>query len=119
MNIHKEAAKAALIWGLLLILMLFTRPGSMPVYLLALPFIILGFATYSVWRLLVLVYTRSGKKHAVLSSRQRAAGIAISLVSVVITGLQSIGEMSSRDIITVALFAVGAYFYFVRNLIRE
>ena len=119
MNMRKEAIRTTLIWGTLLILMLFTRPASLPVYLLSLPFVILGFGIYNLWRLLMMVYARAGKNQIVLSRRQRAAGIAISLLSVVIIGLQSIGEMSFRDIITVTLFALGAYFYFVRNLIRD
>ena len=66
-----------------------------------------------------MVYTRSSKDQAVLTRRQRAAGIAVSLLVVVVAGLQSIGEMSIRDIVTVTLLAFGLYFYFVRNLIHE
>lgn len=68
---------------------------------------------------MVGVYTRAGKDNKPLSRRQRAAGIAISLLSVVLLGLQSIGEMAPRDILTVTLLALGAYFYFARNLVRD
>jgi|GEM_PF-6321670 hypothetical protein len=119
MSIQKEATKAALIWGVLLALTLSTQPADMPVYALFIPFVVIGFGTYSLWKLIVGVYTRTGKKQIDLSRRQRAAGIAISMLAVVILGLQSIGEMAPRDILTVTLLALGAYFYFARNLIRD
>ncbi len=120
MNMQKEAAKTGILWGALIVFMLLTRPAGLPVYVLFVPFVALGFGVYSLWRLLVVVYTRAGSKgQAALTRKQRAAGIAISLLSVVIIGLQSIGEMAPRDIVTVTLLAFGAYFYFVRNLIRD
>ena len=120
MNLQKEAIKTAAIWGALVVFMLFTRPANMPVYVLFAPFIVLGFGVYALWRLLIVIYTRAGSRgQTALSRKQRAAGIALSLLSVVIIGLQSIGEMAPRDIVTVTLLAIGAYFYFVRNLIRD
>ena len=120
MTMRKEAARAALLWGILIVFMLFTRPANMPVYILFIPFVVLGLGVFSLWQLLAMVYARAGgKKDGELSRKQRAAGIAISLLAVVIIGLQSIGEMTLRDLITVSLLALGAYFYFVRNLIRD
>ena len=117
---RKEALKTALIWVSLIVFMLFTRPANMPVYILFIPFILLAFGVFSLWQLLVVIYTHAGgKKEGILSRRQRAAGIAVSLLAVVIVGLQSIGEMTPKDVVTVTLLAIGAYFYFVRNLIRD
>lgn len=120
MNMRREALKTTLIWGTLIVFMLFTRPANMPVYILFIPFIVLAFGVFSLWQLLVTIYARAGGKgDGGLSRRQRAAGIAVSLLVVIVVGLQSIGEMTVRDAITVSLLAVGAYFYFVRNLIRD
>ena len=117
---RKEAIKAALIWGILIVFMLFTRPANMPVYILFIPFLLLGFGVFTIWQLLVVIYTHHGnKREGTLSRRERAAGIAISILAVIIVGLQSIGEMTPRDVITVSLLALGAYFYFVRNLIQD
>ena len=117
---RKQAARTALIWGILIIFMLFTRPVNMPVYILFIPFIMLAFGVFSLWQLIIMIYTHAGgKKDGELSRKQRAAGISVSLLSVVIIGLQSIGEMTPKDVITVSLLALGAYFYFVRNLIRD
>ena len=119
MNVRKEVIRTAVLWGGLVVFMMSTRPSHMPVYLLFVPFIVLGLGVYSLWRLLVVIYTRTSGGHKDLSRKQQAAGIALSLLTAVSMGLQSIGEMTIRDLLTVTLLAVGAYFYFVRNLIRD
>ena len=100
--------------------MLFTNPVDMPVFVLFAPFVLFGFSAYRTWLFLVAAYSsRSKTGDSVPTRNQRIGGIVLSIIVVVLLGLQSLGELTVRDILTVIIFAIGAYFYFARNVIRE
>lgn len=116
MSIRRELVKLTAIWIIFLALLLSTQPSDLAFYLLFIPFILLGVAVYSTWRFAAVFALNRGR--AALSKRQKAAGITISVAAVVLLGMQSLGELTPRDFVTVILFTLIFYFYSVRNLIQ-
>jgi hypothetical protein len=120
MNIRNEAMKSGAVWGTLVLFMLISNPSALPVYVLFVPFMLFGLAIYRTWRFFLAVYTRrTNRQDTSLTRKQRIGGTVVTAVAVILLGLESLGEMTVRDFITVIVFAIGAYFYFARNIIRE
>ncbi|HJQ07852.1 MAG TPA: hypothetical protein VJ836_00035 [Candidatus Saccharimonadales bacterium] len=91
----------------LVILLLTTQPRSLPSFLLILPFLLL----FS-----ILSFTLAGLFQKVGVSRRKSVrlGVLGSLLPVMLLILQSIGQLTLRDLLTMAaLFCIG-YFYFSR-----
>jgi len=120
MHIKKELLRTGIWWGLLLAFFLITNPVNLPVYILFVPFIMLGFATYELVGLLVALYSHGRTRITDASAKkQKAAAVAVSILTVIIAGLESLGELTIRDVVVVVLLALGAYFYFVRSYVQE
>lgn len=120
MHIKKELIRAGIWWGLLLIFFLATNPVNLPVYILFVPFVMLGFAVYELVGLLIALYSHGRTRITDASAKkQKAAAISVAILTVIITGLESLGELAVRDIVVVVLLAIGAYFYFVRSYVQE
>lgn len=118
MNRKREVITTVAAWAAFGGWLLFTEPTTMPVYFLFVPFALLGFAVYRLWKLLVLL-NLSRKANDGISRKQRAAGITLGVGVVVLIGMQSLGELTARDLVTVVLFALVFYFYLVRNLLKD
>ncbi len=100
-----------LIWCVLVVFLLLTKPQNLPVVVLMVPFILLGLALYMTWLLVVSLFLP-------LKERQSARSILGGMVAstfVICLGLQSIGELTARDVVPVALFVALVYFYIVRS----
>lgn len=116
MNVRRELVKLAAIWAIFVAFLLLVKPSELAFYLLFIPFILLGLALYGTWMLIVIFIVNRGR--SVLSKRQKAAGATMSVAIILLLGMQSLGELTPRDFVTVILFALVFYFYSVRNIIR-
>lgn len=117
MKRRKQILKLVATWLVFVVCLLLTKPSDLPFYLLFVPFVVLGFALYGTWKTLVASIFR--RDSAGLSKKQKSAGLTLSIAIVLLLGMQSLGELTVRDFVTVVLFAVVFYFYSVRNLIRD
>lgn len=88
--------------------MMVTNPANIPTIGLIIPFVILFFAVTLTVRLVVGVIQ---KPHSRMINSPFVAGV----VAVVFVALQSIGQLTSRDIIAVALIVAVGSFYIKRN----
>lgn len=88
------------------------RPDNLPVVVLIVPFVLLFAALYSLWSLVYAVWLLiSGGKSL---DRYRQLGFVVCLSSVLLLILQSLGQLSLRDVVTlIAIVALG-YLYAVR-----
>jgi len=93
------------------VFLLLTKPQNLPVVVLMVPFILLGLAMYMTWLLVASLFLP-------VKERQSARSILGGMVAgtfVICLGLQSIGELTARDVVPVALFVALVYFYIVRS----
>lgn len=114
MNLKHQTYKTIIIWALLFIFMAATRPNALPIIGLIVPFVLLYMALHSTWRVvkgLQARYTLTG----VESNTSRQMGVVVCLSIVLMTILQSLGQLTIRDVITIgAIFVIG-YLYIARN----
>ncbi|MFZ1249759.1 MAG: hypothetical protein WAQ24_05580 [Candidatus Saccharimonadales bacterium] len=112
MKISGLLVKATFFWMALILWMSFTHPMNMPVYILVIPFIVLGFAVYYACLLAVALYDQGDRTK---TKRGKAISITIACLVAICAAMQSIGELTPRDLtVTVLLILVG-YFYATRN----
>lgn len=94
-------------WLLLAAFLALTRPDRLPVVALIVPFVLLFAALYGLWRFLLQLkirYSARGRPHPRLG-----AGMCVSIVLLLV--LQSLGQLSLRDIVIVAALAALSYLY--------
>ena len=91
-------------------------PKSLPLPLLLVSFLVVGFMLYSSVRLLMQATSFDNR----LPAFQRRAIIATAVVlPVLLLMLQSLGQLTMRDVVTlILLFAIG-FFYFERMLKKQ
>lgn len=112
MKYKQYLIQAATFWTLLLVLMITTKPASLPVVVLMLPFIVLFLALISSWRLLRSLGGRNiGRKE---HPRGERLGFVVCLSLVLLLVLQSLGQLTLRDGITVIALAFIGYLYMLR-----
>lgn len=111
MILRPRLAIAIALWVALLAFMLLTRPETLPVGVLILPLLLFGAAMYITMRFIL----ETLRPKPELQTRQRLFAIIVTLGITVCVGLQSIGELSSRDFFTVLLLSGLGYFYVARN----
>jgi hypothetical protein len=95
--------------GLLVLLLLTTNPYHLPIIALLLPFLLVFVITYEA---VFLIFSRSpirGHKH---KQRLNAVVVAGGLVGLAL--LQSIRELSLRDLIIIVVLVLGLSFYLLR-----
>lgn len=96
---------------LLLVLFVTTSPETIPSFMLIVPFILIYVALVAVLTL-ALMYKFSGR-HAL----RRALVIAIMPVFILV--LQSIGQLTIRDVLTVTILLAVGYFYVSRSTLKK
>jgi phosphoglycerol transferase MdoB-like AlkP superfamily enzyme len=97
-----------------MLFMMISRPDSLPVVGLIVPFVLLFAVLYSTWRLLGLLKARYTSEGGELRGRPRL-GVAISLSTVLLLVLQSLGQLTVKDVATVGAIATIGYLYLTRN----
>jgi hypothetical protein len=114
MALKQQATRTAATWGGLSLFMMLSRPDKLPVIGLIVPFVLLFLALYSSWRLLGLLKARYTTEVGELRGRPRL-GTAICLSLVLLLVLQSLGQLTVKDVVTVGAIAVLGYLYLMRN----
>jgi hypothetical protein len=94
---------------LTLILFVSTDPGSIPPFLLIIPFVLLAISAYLGISLLLSMRDMPQKR------RQSIAIIATGL-PILLLVLQSIGQLTVRDVITTSAVFLLSYFYISRTV---
>ena len=106
--------KPLVFWGLLLLLMTLTRPSQLPVLFLIVPYALLwGALFYTTTMILERMMAAPGK--VARSTRIRHIAVINATGGLCFVALQSIGQLTPRDVIVVSLLIVIGYFYFNRN----
>ena len=82
-------------------------PSKLPVVLLIVPFVLLFLACYSIWELIVGL----GVRHSVQRRPPRRLGIVVCIGVVLLLVLQSLGQLTLRDVVTVAGIVLLGYLY--------
>jgi len=105
---------AALLIGLFLV----TDPTKMPVFILIAPFILIFLVVFNLWELLIMLWARAQGRQVLITLAKNQINIAAALFITLVAILQSIGQLTVHDVLTlVLLFAVG-YFYARRLVVR-
>lgn len=106
------STKALLSWIALVVLISISQPAKMPVFGLIIPFVLLYFALrYTVK--LVLDSSRLSNSRTLMVRKWLPDVTAMSAVAVL--ALQSIGQLTARDVVAVVLLVMLGYFYVHRN----
>jgi len=113
MDIRKHLIRTGIAWASLLGFMLLFRPQSLPVILLIVPFVLLFVALMSLWGLIVPLIRRVTGKRGYAGSRRLRITVCGSLVLLII--LQSLGQLTIRDVGTILAIAVLGYLYIGRS----
>jgi L-asparagine transporter-like permease len=101
-------------WGALLGFMMLFRPQNMPVVGLIVPFVLLFAAFYSLWSLFGTARAAYFLKDQDWQPHKRL-GVTLSITAVLLLVLQSLGQLTMRDIFTVAGILVLGYLYIGRS----
>lgn len=104
--------KAIVYWIALGFFMSVTRPANLPIWGLIIPFVVLYFALSYTLRT-VIEYSTQVSPHVRKLEKWLPAIASLSVV--MILALQSIGQLSLRDVFAVVLLVLVGYFYVNRN----
>jgi len=91
-----------------LLLFMFTDPNKIPSFVLMIPFVLLFVLLSS---LITIVLRTQG----VGDSRSMKMGLILASVPLILLVLQSIGQLTLRDVLTIAVLFVISYFYVSRT----
>jgi len=114
MVLKRQLVRTAAAWGGLTLFMMLSQPDKLPVIGLIVPFVLLFVALYSTWRLLGLLKARYTTEGGELRGRPRV-GIAVCLSLVLLLVLQSLGQLTVKDVMTMGAIAALGYLYLARN----
>ncbi|HSX06098.1 MAG TPA: hypothetical protein VLG92_00035 [Candidatus Saccharimonadia bacterium] len=114
MNIRQLLMRVTAAWAALLLFMTLFRPQSLPVVGLIVPFVLLFFALFTLWELIMALRVQyvSGVVHG---NVHRRLGAAVCLGVVLLLVLQSLGQLTVRDVITLLAVMLLGYLYLARN----
>ncbi len=115
MNLKRHIVRAIVSWGSLLAFMMLFQPTKLPVAALIIPFLLLFAAFYSSWDLLGLIkdrYFGRGER----SKLHTRLGMALCASAVFLLVLQSLGQLTLRDVATVLGIVWLGYIYLARTL---
>jgi hypothetical protein len=113
MDTKQRIIRTSVAWAALLLFMTLSHPQHLPVFLLIVPFVLLFWALISLWGLVVPFLRRLVGKRGYSGSRRLRFTVCGSLVLLII--LQSLGQLTVRDVGTIAAIAVIGYLYIGRS----
>jgi hypothetical protein len=96
-------------WAVLLLFVLLTDPSHVPVPLLVIPFILLFVALYFSLCAVLTKYT------SLQITRMRRVAASGASIGVITAALQSLGQLTLRDVIVAAALIAVGYFYIGRT----
>lgn len=100
---------AILSWLFLLIFLVSTNPAKLPVSFVVVPFVLLGSGLWFGWSVICSRLFKNTQKGLARVFRQIGHIVAVSITFCL--ALQSIGQLSIRDIVAVVLTCSLGYFY--------
>lgn len=113
MNFKLQLTRTLAYWLCLVGFMMLLRPTTLPIILFIVPFALLFAALYSTWHLILQGWaTYSGKP---VSPGVRRFGLTLVWALLLLLILQSLGQLTLRDSLTVGAIAVIGYLYLLRN----
>ena len=113
MDTKKRIVRTSVAWATLLLFMTLFHPQHLPVLLLIVPFVLLFWALISLWGLVVPVLRHLIGKRGYSGSRRLRITVCGSLVLLII--MQSLGQLTVRDVFTILAIAVIGYLYIGRS----
>lgn len=118
MSIQTQIARSIILYGIEAIILLLTNPKEMPSILLIIPFVLLFVANYVTAMLVLNVAAGTGANTTVARwrlIRPRVIAVLVSGFPVLLLTLQSIGQLTARDLITSCVIFILAYFYIAKS----
>jgi hypothetical protein len=113
MNTKKQIIRTATIWVVLIGFMMLTQPQKLPVLLLVVPFVLLFAGLLNIWALLVPLTLRITGRRGYQGSKRLRYTVCGSLVLLAV--MQSLGQLTLRDVGTIIAIAVIGYVYIGRS----
>jgi multisubunit Na+/H+ antiporter MnhG subunit len=110
MHLRRLLVYTVATWLSLGALLTSTNPNKLPVVVFILPFLLLFLAMSCLWRLGDRLLNRQLR----IRDRRHHLGSVVCLCGVILLILQSLGQLTLRDVITVAAIIVISYAYFTR-----
>jgi len=95
--------------------MMLFQPSNLPVVVLIVPFVLLFAAFYSLWNLLGLLRAKYFTQKGAIARPHRRLGLAICLSATLLLVLQSLGQLTLRDVLTVVAIIILGYLYVARS----
>ncbi len=114
MNIRQKILRAIAAWAVLLLFMAFLQPQRLPVVVLIVPFVLLFAAFFALWDLVAALQIKYVSRMAT-GSLHRRLGATISMSVVLLLVLQSLGQLTMRDVVTLLAAVLIGYLYLARN----
>jgi len=111
MNLKHQLLYTASVWLLLLAFLGLSEPSKLPVVMLIVPFLLLFSALYSLWGLL----QQAGVRYFGRGRIGRRLRMTVCISAVLLLVLQSLGQLSVRDVVTVMAIVVVGYLYLGRT----
>lgn len=118
MKLKPHFLRTLFTWGVLVVFMLLVQPDKLPVVVLIVPFLLLFMALYSSWSLLVAAKARFVTRSEVFVPKRRL-GLALSITTVLLIILQSLGQLTVKDVVTLLAIVTLGYLYLVRNRVSD
>jgi hypothetical protein len=115
MKLRQYILRMGLSWAALAAFMMFLQPSKLPVVVLIVPFLLLFAVFYTTWNLLHAVWWRFFAQQP-QKRPSRRLGLAVCVSAVLLMVLQSLGQLSLRDVVTVVAIVTLGYIYLARSL---
>lgn len=110
MLLKRQTIYTVLAWILMGVFLIFSNPNKLPVVVLIVPFLLLFIALYCSWILVRGIISR----YLPRDRPNRHLGLAVCVSAVLFLVLQSLGQLSLRDVLTIAAIIVVGYLYLGR-----
>lgn len=112
MSLKTQTVQTSIAAAMLLVFVFVVRPSQLPVGLLVVPFVLLAWLYYQITVLLGLIID---KLRGVSSSGHKVIARAVAGFLLIVTVLQSLGQLGFRDILTfIVVFVIG--FFYVKRM---
>lgn len=114
MNIRTHAIITVASWAALGLFLALTSPEQLPAVCFVVPFILLYIGLSRLIRLFVLLRSGEAEQEGESNRWKLRAGNAVSVWAVLLLILQSLGQLTWRDVLSLSLLFVIGYFYLIR-----
>jgi len=115
MDLKRQMTRMIAAWGVLALFMVLLEPNKLPVVVLIVPFILLFMALYSLWNLVSLLRGRYLANKGATAKPHKHLGLAVCLSGTLLLVLQSLGQLTLRDVVTVVAIVILGYIYLARS----